>query len=134
MQTKFATTPDGNAVAEFCDFDPGVDGLYRDDRDGFLICIDNNWNRQSSNVTNVLVESHVDVDSVPQTVTLTDTAKWDGNEIVVRDVTGNASTTDSVLVVAESGSVFGNDKIESAYGALIIRTDGNNWFLNTLTN
>ena len=95
---------------------------------------DNNWNREASDVTDVLIESQINVDSVPQTVTLTDKAKWDGNEITVRDVSGNASSTNAITVAAESGTVFGKDEIDTAYGALIIRTDGNNWFFNSLTN
>ena len=56
----------------------------------------------------------------------------EGQVVVVKDESGNASSSDPITLNASASQTMdglGSVEIESAYGALFVYSNGSNWFI-----
>ena len=86
----------------------------------------------ASNYTASVTDYILGITSVPVSIEFDATLFTEGQVIVVKDESGAASETDKVTLVASgSQTVDGNASIEidSPYGAVLLYSNGSNWFI-----
>ena len=126
-----------DVMFEGCDFDAGQSGnifLFATDG-GKAIGSTSNWNRFTYEHNNfgqyaLTRENVLHVEELNTTVAIQLTALWDGNEVLIRDTSQNATQTIQVLFPGSSGE--GPDTIDEPLGTLLLRCDGTKWFSNKL--
>ena len=72
------------------------------------------------------------VTAVPVTILMDATSFSEGQVAVVKDESGNASSSDPITLNASASQTMdglGSVEIESAYGALFVYSNGSNWFI-----
>lgn len=86
----------------------------------------------ASNYTASITDYILGITSVPVSIEFDASMFSEGQVVVVKDETGLASDIDSITLVASgSQTVDGNNniKIDSPYGAILLYSNGSNWFI-----
>jgi len=86
----------------------------------------------TSNYTASTADYILGVTSVPVTILMDATSFAEGQVVVVKDESGNASSSDPITLNASASQTvdgLGSVEIESAHGAVFVYSNGSNWFI-----
>ena len=86
----------------------------------------------ASTYTASITDYILGVTSVPVTILMDATSFAEGQVVVVKDESGNASSSDPITLNASASQTvdgLGSVEIESAYGAVFVYSNGSNWFI-----